>query len=45
MPPTLKETAMALLGLAILYVATPFIILGGNAEIAVVLYVIDQVRK
>jgi hypothetical protein len=45
MPPTLKEAPMAALGLVICYVAFPFVIFAGNAEIAFVLYVIDQVRK
>lgn len=45
MPPTLKETVMALLGAAVMLALAPYIILGGAIEYAVVIYVFKQVTK
>jgi hypothetical protein len=43
--PTLKETGMALAGLAILYLALAPMLLAGNAELAFLIYVFQQVMK
>lgn len=43
--PTLKETAIAALGLVLLYFAAPIIVFASTIEIGALLYIIDQVRK
>lgn len=43
--PTLKDTAMALLGVVILYVAFAPMLLAGNAEVAFLICGFQQVMK